>query len=71
MRVAAKGKRLSRKMLEQCTVLFTPETVLGWFCKLIAEKYDGSENRKTVGRPRITEEIVNLVKSKMGLSENN
>ena len=24
MRVAAKAKRLSRKMLEQCTVLFTP-----------------------------------------------
>ena len=44
MRVAAKAKRLSRKMLEQCTVLFTPDTVLGWFCKLIAEKYDGSEN---------------------------
>jgi len=61
MRVAAKAKRLSRKMLEQCTVLFTPDTVLGWFRKLMAEKYDGSENRKTVGRPRITEEIVNLV----------
>ena len=61
MRMAAKAKRLSRKMLEQCTVLFTPDTVLGWFRKLIAEKYDGSENRKTVGRPRITEEIVNLV----------
>jgi len=28
MRVAAKAKRLSRKMLEQCTVLFTPDTVL-------------------------------------------
>ena len=40
---------------------FTPDTVLGWFRKLIAEKYDGSENRKTAGRPRITEEIVNLV----------
>jgi hypothetical protein len=61
MRVAAKAKRLSRKMLEQCTVLFTPDTILGWFRKLIAEKYDGSENRTKVGRPRITEEIVNLV----------
>ena len=61
MRVAAKAKRLSRKMLEQCAVLFTPDTVLGWFRNLIAEKYDGSKNRKTVGRPRITEEIVKLV----------
>ncbi|HUU19978.1 MAG TPA: hypothetical protein VMW72_22690, partial [Sedimentisphaerales bacterium] len=26
MRVAAKAKRLSRKMLEQCTELFTPDT---------------------------------------------
>ena len=61
MRVAAKAKRLSRKMLEQCTVLFTPDTILGWFRKLIAEKYDGSKNRSKIGRPRITEEIVNLV----------
>ena len=29
MRVAAKAKRLSRSMLEQCTVLFTPDTILG------------------------------------------
>jgi len=30
-RVAAKAKRLSRKMLEQCTVLFTPDTVMRWY----------------------------------------
>ena len=28
MRVAAKAKRLSRKMLEQCTELFTADTVM-------------------------------------------
>ena len=61
MRVAAKAKRLSRKMMEKCTILFTPDTILGWYRKLIAEKYDGSKNRTKVGRPRITEEIVNLV----------
>ena len=27
MRLAAKARRLSRKMLEQCTELFTPDTV--------------------------------------------
>ena len=42
IRIAAKAKRLRRKMLEQCTVLFTPDTVIRWFNKLIAEKYDGS-----------------------------
>ena len=45
MRVAAKAKRLSRKMLERCTELFTADTVMRWHQKLIAEKYDGSQNR--------------------------
>ena len=61
MRVAAKAKRLSRKMLEQCTELFTPDTVMRWYRKLIAEKYDGSQNRTYAGRPQIAQEIVDLV----------
>jgi putative transposase len=61
MRVAAKAKTLSKKMLEQCTVLFTPDTILGWFRKLVAEKYDGSRHRKEVGRPKIDQAIVQLV----------
>ena len=51
MRIAAKAKKLSRKMLEQCTELFTADTVMRWYHKLIAEKYDGSSNRGKVGRP--------------------
>ena len=61
LRVAAKAKRLSRKMLEQCTELFTPDTVMRWYQKLIADKYDGSNNRNYTGRPPVTEEIVQLV----------
>jgi hypothetical protein len=61
MRVAAKAKRLSRKMLEQCTELFTPDTIMRWYRKLIAEKYDGSHNRTYTGRPPIPQEIVDLV----------
>jgi hypothetical protein len=61
MRIAAKAKRLSRKMLEQCTELFTPDTIMRWYHKLIAEKYDGSQNRVYSGRPPITQEIVNLI----------
>ena len=57
MRVAAKAKRLSRKMLEQCTELFTPDTIKRWYRKLIAEKYDGSQNRTYAGRPQILQEI--------------
>ena len=61
MRIAAKAKRLSRKMLEDCTVLFTGDTVIGWYNKLIAKKYDGSCNRGKVGRPQLSIEIINLV----------
>jgi hypothetical protein len=61
MRVAAKAKRLSRKMLEQCTVLFTPDTIMRWYRKLIAEKYDGSQNRTYAGRPQIRQEVVDLI----------
>jgi len=61
MRVAAKAKRLSRKMLEQCTVLFTPDTIMRWYRKLIAEKYDGSQNRTYAGRPQIPQEVVDLI----------
>jgi len=61
MRVAAKAKRLSRKMLEQCTELFTPGTIMRWYWRLIAEKYDGSRNRTYAGRPPIPQEVVDLV----------
>jgi hypothetical protein len=61
MRVAAKAKRLSKKMLERCTVLFTPGTIIGWYNKLIAQKYDGSHNRTKPGRPQITDEITKVV----------
>ena len=61
MRVAARAKQLSRKMLEQCTELFTPDTIMRWYQKLIAEKYDGSQNRTYAGRPHILQEVVDLV----------
>ncbi|AQT69824.1 putative transposase OrfB [Anaerohalosphaera lusitana] len=61
MRIAAKAKRLSRKMLDQTTVLFSPDTVMGWYRNLIADKYDGSKHRGKVGRPQVDDEIIALV----------
>lgn len=58
IRIAAKAKKLSRKMINDCTLLFTPDTIMGWFDKLIAQKYDGTRNRRKVGRSPITPEIV-------------
>jgi len=61
MRLASKARRLTRKLLEETTVLFTPDTILAWYRKLIAQKYDGSKNCKNPGRPRISQEITELV----------
>jgi putative transposase len=57
-RLARKAKALTRRLLEETTVLFTPDTILGWYRKLIARKYDGSKNRKYPGRLNIKREIV-------------
>jgi len=61
IKLATKARRLTRKLLEETTVLFTPETVLGWDRKLLAQKYDGSKNRRNPGRPKISQEIADLV----------
>ena len=44
-RLAAKGKVLGRRLLEQFGTLFSPETILTWHRKLVACKYDGSDRR--------------------------
>src|SRR5213080_1770376 len=59
-RLAARAKKLSRKILEQVETIVTPATLLAWHRKLIAKKYDGSACR-TPGRPRTATEITTLV----------
>jgi putative transposase len=59
-RLAAKAKRLGRKLLAEVATIVTPETLLAWHRKLIAWKYDGSGKRGP-GRPRTAGEISALV----------
>jgi transposase InsO family protein len=59
-RLAAKAKKLGRKILAQVGTIVTPATLLAWHRKLIAQKYDGSANRNP-GRPRTLREISDLV----------
>ena len=59
-RLALKAKSLGRKMLDKYATLVHPDTLLRWYRKLIAEKYDGSKNRGP-GRPRISPPLEALV----------
>jgi hypothetical protein len=55
------GKRLGRMGLQQVAHLAKPDTILTWYRRLAAEKFDGSKQRRTPGRPRISREIEDLV----------
>ena len=59
--LAVKGKALGRKTLQELTTIVTPDTILRWHRQLVAQKWDHSEKRKSVGRPRIRQVIVNLI----------
>src|SRR3982750_316308 len=59
-RLAAKAKGLGRRALAAVASIVTPETLLAWHRKLIAQKYDGSA-RRGPGRPRTVGEIEALV----------
>src|SRR6266481_511272 len=37
------GKRLGRKALEHVACVAKPDTILGWYRRLIAQKFDGSQ----------------------------
>jgi putative transposase len=51
---------LGRKILAEVATIVTPETLLAWHWKLIAQKYDGSGQRGA-GRPRTAREIEAVV----------
>jgi hypothetical protein len=59
-RLVAKAKGLGRKILARVATLVTPETLLAWHRKLIAQKCDGSRKRAP-GRPRTAGGIEALV----------
>src|SRR5258705_3286041 len=55
-RLAARAKKLGRKVLAEVATIVTPETLLAWHRRLIAKKYDGSAHRKP-GRPKTLTEL--------------
>jgi putative transposase len=55
------GKRLGKQALEEIAPIVKPDTILAWHRKLVAQKFDGSKQRKTPGRPTIDPALAALV----------
>jgi len=55
------GKRLGRKMLAEVACVAKPDTILAWYRKLVAKKFDGSKRRQYPGRPTVPPEVEALV----------
>jgi putative transposase len=55
------GHRLGREALEEVATAAKPDTILGWYRRLVARKFDGSKSRRSPGRPRVDHEIEALV----------
>ena len=61
IRLAKLGKRLGKNALMDVAAIVAPETILSWYWRLVAKKYDGSANRGKIGRPRIDETLEKLI----------
>ena len=60
-RLAALAHPLGRQRLKELATLVTPDTLLRWYKRLIAQKFDGSTQRRPLGGHRVAEEIAQLV----------
>jgi putative transposase len=60
-RLATLAHPLGRTRLKEMATLVTPDTLMRWYKQLIAQKFDGSTQRRPGGRPRIAEEVEQLV----------
>jgi putative transposase len=55
------GRRLGRKVLAEVATVARPDTILAWYRKLVARKFDGSKARRGPGRPRVAREVEQLI----------
>jgi len=59
--LAAIGRKLGKQALEEVAKIGKPDTILAWHRKLAAQKFDGSQQRKALGRPKIDQELDALI----------
>jgi putative transposase len=60
-RLAALAPPLGRTCLQEVATIATPETLLRWYHRLIAQPCEGSQHRRPRGRLRVAEAIEQLV----------
>jgi putative transposase len=59
-RLAALACPLGRQRLKELATLATPDTLMRWYHRLIAQKFDGSPHCSQLGRPPVAEEVERL-----------
>src|SRR5438552_1031902 len=47
------GSKLGKKALAEVAKIVKPDTILGWHRTLMAQKRDGTKQRRPLGRPKI------------------
>ena len=59
-RLAVRGQKLGRRVWMQVAGIVTPDTILRWYRRVIAQTYDGSA-RRSRGRPMPRRDVAALV----------
>src|SRR2546422_7575161 len=59
--LAAIGQKLGKQALKEVANIVKPDTILAWHRRLVAQKFDGSQQRKALGRPPTDPELEALV----------
>jgi putative transposase len=54
------GHRLGRTALAEVATVAKPDTILAWYRKLVAHKFDASKARRGPGRPRVMRKVEQL-----------
>jgi transposase InsO family protein len=55
------GMKLGKQALEEVATIVKPDTILAWHRKLVAQKFDGSQQRQSPGRLKIDQDLEALV----------
>jgi len=55
------GQKLGKHALAEVATIVKPDTILGWHRRLVAQKCDGSTQRKAPGRPKVDPELEALI----------